>query len=121
MTSPRQNKINGYEWYIAHDNGMIWSEKSKKFLSTRTKSKGYVKVNLYDDEGKVKNVRVHRIIWEAFNGAIPDGYEINHKNGIRDDNRLDNLELLTHRDNLLYGDGLEKRRLAQIQKVKRGG
>lgn len=111
----------GYPNYYATKSGKIWSEKSKKFLSTNTKSKGYCKVNLYDENGVMKNVRVHRIIWQAFNGIIPDGLEVNHKNSIREDNRLENLELLSHRENLLYGDGLEKRRQAQIQKVKRGG
>lgn len=69
----------------------------------------------------MKNVRVHRMIWKAFNGDIPTGYEINHKNGIRDDNRLENLELLTHRENLLYGNGLELRRQCAIKNAKRGG
>lgn len=121
ITNPRCKRIVGYKWYIAYSDGRIWSEKQKKFLSDRTKSKGYVKVNLYTEEGKVKNVRVHRVIWEAFNGAIPDGYEINHKNCIRHDNRIENLELLTHRENLLYGNGLELRRQCSIRNAKRGG
>ena len=77
-------QIPDYPDYYATEDGKIWSEKTKKFLSTNTKSKGYCKVNLYDKDGKVHNVRVHRMIWQAFNGAIPDGYEINHKNCIRD-------------------------------------
>lgn len=113
--------IRGYQGYYATIDGRIWSEKSQKFLSLKTKSKGYVKVNLYNNKGKVKNVRVHRMIWVAFNGDIPSGYQINHKNSIRDDNRLENLELLTHRQNLLYGDGIQLRRIAQIEKVRRGG
>ena len=107
--------------YCATECGKIWSKKSKKFLSTKTKSKGYCKVNLYDGNGNVKNVRVHRIIWEAFNGEIPDGYEINHKNEIRDDNKLSNLELVTHYDNLMYGSRKEKQRNSLKKVVKRGG
>ena len=45
---------------------------------------------------------VHRVVWEAFNGPILDRLEINHKNLIRTDNRLDNLELLTHQQNIQH-------------------
>lgn len=42
---------------------------------------------------------IHRIIWETFKGKIPEGYEIDHINTIRNDNRLENLRLLTHKEN----------------------
>ena len=44
----------------------------------------------------------HRIVWIAANGPIPDGLEINHRNGQRDDNRLVNLELVTHAQNVRH-------------------
>ena len=34
---------------------------------------------------------VHRIVWDAFNGPIPKGFEVDHINDIRTDNMLDNL------------------------------
>lgn len=42
---------------------------------------------------------VHRIIWEIFNGEIPLKMEIDHINHIRDDNRIENLRLVTKQDN----------------------
>ena len=114
-------EIPNFPNYMATEDGRIWSKKSNKFLSLKSESKGYQKCNLYDKDGKIKNVRVHRMIWMAFNGEIPKGMEINHKNEVRNDNRLENLELLSHKQNLLYGTGIEKRRLKQIELVKRGG
>ena len=42
---------------------------------------------------------VHRIVYECFNGTIPDGKVIDHVNNIKDDNRLCNLQLMTHQEN----------------------
>lgn len=47
-----------------------------------------------------KSTRVHRIIWETFKGTIPVGYEVDHINSVRDDNRLENLQLLTALENV---------------------
>lgn len=42
----------------------------------------------------------HRVIWEMVNGPIPDGMEIDHINGRRTDNRLQNLRVVTRSDNM---------------------
>ena len=44
---------------------------------------------------------VARVVYEVFVESIPDGMEIDHINTIRDDNRVENLRVVTHRDNLL--------------------
>lgn len=41
----------------------------------------------------------HRLVWQHFNGLIPDGLVMNHKNGIKSDNRPDNLEVVTYSQN----------------------
>lgn len=98
--------IPGFEGlYEANENGQIRSlarnSTRGKILKPRA-NRGYFNVPLYKD-GRMKNVYVHRAIWEAFNGPIPEGYEINHKDENRQNNNLENLELLTHLENLNYG------------------
>jgi len=44
---------------------------------------------------KGKAYLVHRVIWELHYGKIPDGLVIDHINHIKDDNRIENLRLLT--------------------------
>ena len=48
---------------------------------------------------KTKGYSVHRFVYECFNGIIPDGKVIDHVNNIKDDNRLCNLQLMTHQEN----------------------
>ena len=43
---------------------------------------------------------IHRIVWETFNGEIPKGFQIDHINTIRNDNRLINLRCVTTSENL---------------------
>ena len=43
---------------------------------------------------------VHRIVYETFVGEISQGYELDHINTIRDDNRLENLRIVTHKENI---------------------
>lgn len=47
-------------------------------------------------DGRKMVTGAHRLVWARFNGPIPDGLTINHKNGVKDDNRLENLELATY-------------------------
>lgn len=50
--------------------------------------------------GIAKNHAIHRLVMKAFVG--PSKLEPNHKNGIKSDNRLDNLEYMTHQDNIIH-------------------
>jgi len=49
--------------------------------------------------GKSKNYRVHRLIWVYVHGQISN--QIDHINGVRNDNRLCNLRELTHQQNMM--------------------
>ncbi len=62
---------------------------------------GYSVVNL---SGKWQTR--HRAIWQHFNGQISKNLQINHKNGIKTDNRLCNLELVTPSENLKHAHRL---------------
>lgn len=44
--------------------------------------------------------RLHRDVWEFYNGKIPKGYDIHHKDHDKSNNDIDNLELLSKTDHL---------------------
>ena len=93
--------VKGYEGlYEVSDYGAVRSLKygKVKYLRNAKQRDGYERIDLCRD-GKPKQYRIHRLVWEAFNGPIPDGYEIDHINTIRDDNQLSNLRVVTHKEN----------------------
>lgn len=69
---------------------------------------GYMYVSLSKDNVQ-KSRRVHRLVMAAFNG-LNDGLQVNHLNGNKADNRIDNLEYCTQSENMkhAYIAGLEK-------------
>jgi hypothetical protein len=59
----------------------------------------YLQAYLHKD-GHVKNHLVHRLVAKMFIGEIKSGYEINHKNANVQDNNVENLEIVTHQENI---------------------
>ena len=76
--------------------GKIYGFKSMK---GGVNADGYVRVGLNKD-GKERKIFLHRIVLEAFSDEIPEGCEVNHKNLNKQDNRLENLEWTSHRENM---------------------
>ena len=66
----------------------------------RDKVTGYYLSTSYTDSGRRE--RLHVYIWRVNNGNIPKGYHINHKDGDKFNNELDNLEMLTSKDHAAY-------------------
>lgn len=52
--------------------------------------------------GKNQPTLVHRLVACAFLGPCPEGYEVNHKDGDKLNARLDNLEYVTHAENMAH-------------------
>lgn len=62
---------------------------------------GYIRVSLTKDKAR-KKVFLHVLVASAFLGAKPDGCEINHKDGNKENNAADNLEYVTHHQNMQH-------------------
>lgn len=72
-------------------------------MSYKVDKDGYLEVclSIVDEFGQHKRIyrRVHRLIWETFNGPIPDGLTIDHIDSNKQNNCLSNLRLLTREEN----------------------
>lgn len=69
-----------------------------KIKKTRIGNSGYLYVNLWKD-GKPTSERVHRLVASCFCDKSPDAQCVNHINGIKTDNRAENLEWCTYSEN----------------------
>lgn len=85
-------------------------KKRKKNRLLNGKFRGKYNVISFKNKGKTITISVHRAIWICFNGEIPEELEINHKNGIKTDNKLSNLELVTRSENAIHAYQILKRK-----------
>lgn len=99
-------EIKNFPNYYINENGEVYSDKTRRIIKGSTNAYGYSRVFLYRNKKRYDRY-THRLVWETFKGSIADK-EINHINGVKSDNRLINLELVTHSENLqhAYDTGL---------------
>lgn len=79
----------------------------EKILTPQKNKYGYYKIIL-SKNGKQKSFQIHRLVYETFVGEIPDGMQCNHINEIKTDNRLENLNLMSPKENSNWGTRNER-------------
>lgn len=92
--------IEGYEGlYQVSNLGRVKGLRRGVVLAERLNSNGYPCAYLFKN-GVGRNLKVHQIVASTFIGEIPEGYEVDHINTIKNDNRVENLRIVTHKDNM---------------------
>lgn len=79
--------------------------------------KDYYRVQLWRNH-TFKEYQVSRLVWEAFNGPIPEGMQVNHINEDKTDNRLDNLNLMTPKENNNWGTRIQRAAETRRKKLR---
>ena len=112
-------KIDGYSDYeIYPETGQIWSYKTNKFMGAEN-YKGYIETALTRDDGFVWKSQLHRIIWTAVNGEIPEGMQVNHIDENKKNNSISNLNLMTCIENIRYGTGIKRGAAKRVNNPKK--
>ena len=90
-----------FDNYAASKNGEVINLKNKKKIKITKDSGGYFKFIIFSKKvEKPINYYQHRFVFEVFKGVIPRCFEVDHINNVKSDNRLKNLQLLTHKQNV---------------------
>ena len=88
-----------YDLYAANESGDVIHIIKKVLMKGVKSNTGYMRCMIRKYGGKQKSYQVHRFVWECFNSIIPEGKVIDHINNDKEDNRLCNLQLVTHQEN----------------------
>lgn len=86
---PAKYKAGHNHWGENH-----WNWKGARLFADR---KGYANIHVYDKLGKRHHIKVHRLVMERHLGRpLLRSEDVHHINGIKTDNRIENLEIVSH-------------------------
>ena len=96
--------VPGYEkLYEVSDNGRVVSKRTGKLLAPNMMNHGYVCVHLYSGGKRTRTVKtIHQLVAQTFIPNPRNCQEVNHKNFLRQDNRAENLEWVTRKENVRH-------------------
>jgi hypothetical protein len=97
------------DYYEVSNQGAVRNSRTGTIMTPRKDRGGYLTVRLYSN-GRTSTRFVHRLVAEAFIAKQPGLDIVNHLNGDKTDNRMENLEWTTHSGNIrhAYKTGLCK-------------
>lgn len=108
----------GFEKYQISDLGNI--RNSKGLMKSRANSRGYFIIGLRDGTGKQKTFSVHRLVAEHFLIKPKDKNYVNHIDGKKNNNTVNNLEWVTQSENQIhaYQNNLQIKTDEQVERMK---
>ena len=83
-------------------NGVVLNTKTNRIIGA-TGSGGYPKISMQDPvTKKIRSMQIHRLVWIVYKGKVPKNKILNHKDGVKTNSKLSNLELVTESENVRH-------------------
>lgn len=96
-------QINGYSRYFIDTIGNIYDIKKKRYICQWVDNTGYKQCNLYSENGIKVYKRIHRLVAETYIPNAKNLPQVNHKDGNKLNNNVNNLEWTTNSENTIHG------------------
>lgn len=114
--------------YMLYSDGRVYNRETDTWLNGGNKKNKYLTVSLKDDNNNRVTKALHRFMYEAFIGEVPEGMQINHKDEVKTNNvtlfdaqgniTYTNLEVVTPRQNCNHGSRNERIRSTETGKKR---
>lgn len=78
---------------VVTKSGKVFNTKTKKFIGALGSGQ-YPKISMADENKKIRHMQIHRLVWLVFKGKIKQGFQVNHKDGVKTNPKLSNLEVV---------------------------
>jgi hypothetical protein len=103
------------KWFI-NFKGDVWSAFNGGVLRPHQNGSGGYMQLIYGSRENRKKHYIHRLVVETFIGSIPEGYCVNHIDGVKTNNDVKNLEIVTRKENNDHAvkQGLRKKWRGQL-------
>ena len=89
--------------YYVNEKGTVINKKTHRIITGSADKDGYLRFRLYCPDGSVRTTSIHRVVLETFHPVENMEYlEVNHIDGNKSNNNLENLEWVTHPKNMQH-------------------
>lgn len=106
----------GFDLYEISKSGIIRNITNKKTRKSKKDKKGYLRIGLMQ-KGRLITAKVHRLVAINFLENPQNKAQVNHINGIKDDNRLENLEWSTQSENMNHAIKTGLKKISEKQRI----